>query len=150
MRKLLPILIFSFIYSASAADIYTCEIDGTTTFSQIPCGDSDQKVEVGEPQSFQSNEQRSNNNSDTPQNSTQSFIDTNKRNRIIKKLETLVKQRDEKLNELEAKFLAVSHNRAGYLHQNEISKEVVSTNNKYKKLIDAQERKLEALQNSRN
>jgi len=42
MRKLLPILIFSFIYSASTADIYTCEIDGATTFSQIPCGDSDQ------------------------------------------------------------------------------------------------------------
>jgi hypothetical protein len=33
-----------FIYSASTADIYTCEIDGATTFSQIPCGDSDPKL----------------------------------------------------------------------------------------------------------
>ena len=150
MLKLLSILVLSFSFQIGASDIYTCVIDGTTTFSQIPCGDTDQKIEVDEPQSFESNQQSPTQNSENITNDTQNYIVTQKINKTIKKIEALTKQKNDKLSELEAKFMSVSNNRAGSLHQNEISKKIISTNKTYIKLINDQEVKLKELQNSLN
>ncbi|MDO7083382.1 hypothetical protein WNY51_05880 [Pseudocolwellia sp. AS88] len=152
MRKLLSILVlsFGFNYHIDAADIYTCLIDGTTTFSQIPCGDTEQKIEVDEPQSFKSSQQSSTQNSENITNDPQNFIVTQKIKKTVKKIEALTKQKNDKLSELEANFMSVSNNRAGSLHQNEISKQIISTDKTYIKLINDQKVKLEELQKSLN
>jgi len=142
VRKFILIILVSYNYYAGATDVFTCEIDGTIEFSQIPCGSIEKKHKLGKSSSFESDQNLPSINGIN----TEGFIYKHKVDKIIRKIESLNEQRNKALTDLNNQMNAVSQNRAGGLHKLELSKEMVTLNDRYEKLIKLQENKLKNLQ----
>lgn len=137
---------------SSNSDIYRCEVNGTSVFSQMPCSDNAKKIEVDlSPTNSSYENKKSRNKSSTDYE----IFDINKKNemrkltRNIRKVELKIKKYQNKMNKeinlLKVKASYANNNLAGATYESAMSTQMTAASNKYSTLIDIEHRKLKVL-----
>ncbi len=141
------LILYSF---SSYSAIYKCKVDGVTTFSQSPCGDTIQEVKVIVRNSPSKQIPHVQATVKTNNNDVDQFL----MNQEIKRRNKTINHYKLKLNKelaaLKERTYYARNNLAGATYQNALSQEMVTLTNKYKTLIDDEKRQITTLKSKIN
>jgi len=156
------ILLALLIPFAASAGVYTCtDESGNTVFSQRPCGDDAERVEIQlnyEPDrsapttTSQPEEVSTTDSEDTAERHPKygDFVEIrNTKLQIFnkgKELRGLQREMDEKLASLRAKKQRANNNLAGAIWEDSVSKEMTAVTNQYQSKIDAVQAEIDGLE----
>lgn len=142
-------LCFAMSFAPQAA-IYKCEIDGVLTFSDQPCSDKYEKIEVS-PQVIK---KRPNATATPNTDSTDTYVKSRQLKREIDKVKARIKklQKDMDAEIGEAKNMTVrtANNLYGASRSEALAMEMNAITERYRGLIEAEQANLERLQNELN
>ncbi|WP_448569393.1 hypothetical protein [Thalassotalea ganghwensis] len=130
--------IITFSSSIGASEVYQCEVDGVTTYSQIPCGVNEEKLTVesanvvgGRPK-----EQLNTHSNQVKSDNTQSFILKRKIRRHEAKISMYTNKMKKEVELLKVRTTYANNNLAGAIYQDALSQEMIAVTNKYNSLIN--------------
>ncbi|WP_448566304.1 DUF4124 domain-containing protein [Thalassotalea ganghwensis] len=140
------LLLFVISISLPASQIYQCEIDGVTHFSQSPCGEDASKVEVKTPQSYDSNAtQALKANQPAQPVAINNFIVSKKIKRLEQSIARYRKQKNDEIARIEQKSLDAPTTHTGGLYLQALSKELLAVSAKYDTMIEKKQTEIDAL-----
>jgi len=147
-KSVFALLIFYSLSSYSA--IYKCKVDGVTTFSQSPCGDTSQEVKVIVRNSTSKQAPHSQTSVKTATNDVDQYLINQEIKRRNKNINRYKLKLNKELAVLKERTYYARNNLAGATYQNALSQEMVALTNKYKTLIDDEKRQISTLKSKTN
>lgn len=157
MIKTITIVTALFCLPINAANIYKCDIDGVTTFSQMPCPDDAENIELLNTPAI---EKKSLNQQAAIKNKVQSKLNSDLIQIDIFNLKQNIKRREAKIQSYKRKMVKelaklklrttfANNNLAGATYQNALSEEMSATTKKYEVMIKDEERIINELKSKK-
>lgn len=147
MKNIL-VLFFLFWTFPAFAQIYKCKKDDTTVFSDKPCEQNAQKIEIKQPAAIDSFEQGRKDSEELKKKAdflTRKRLISDEISRKESNVESLTKEMNNKLDELRQKKLLASNNLAGAMWEKSLSEEMNAVSASYSARIEGVRREIDRL-----
>ncbi|XQW86890.1 hypothetical protein ACOYR1_09280 [Thalassotalea piscium] len=156
--KHLPLIITTLLLSnpihSVLADVYKCEIDGKTTFSQFPCADNAEKITIKEVQPVQTPPTINYQAHNKEINDVNDYIELSQIKREINQHQSKIKSYKNKMTQeikvLEIRARSANNNLAGATYEHALTTQMTAVTNKYNTLIEVEQNKINRLEAKMN
>ena len=152
MKRMLLFIAIATAAITANAEIYRCQVDGKTEFSQTPCAADAEKYQVDYTRQNAENAQSISDQTSRLRESTNASLNQMEINRLGREIDKeeaniriLQDKRDRELAALRSKKRRANNNLAGATWQQSISDEMIAVNKRYDSQVEDKQKRIERM-----